>query len=214
MVCKICAIANTKIISEIENYLAINQGDLFDKDKKELIEAFPEFADQINKIDDQATTLHFNFHQRITRAPKQKKVPVENQNEAEPNCSIFETKPLGSLADEIAKDEAEVLYELLNSQAATFTALNNKISQAIAEGGEDLNSMIVHPTTIEFYNNVAASMRATVKEIRELNFSLNGTKDTALDGLKALVAALHGPVRNNQSSDEPVNDLTTKEFDD
>ena len=39
-----------------------------------------------------------------------------------------------------------------------------------------------------FYKDIGDSIRSTVKELRELNNALNGKKDTALEGLKAIAA--------------------------
>ena len=65
----------------------------------------------------------------------------------------------------------------------------------------------MNPNTLLFYKDIGDSIRSTVKELRELNNALNGKKDTALEGLKAIAAAL----RPNE--EEKKSELTTNMYD-
>lgn len=123
-------------------------------------------------IDSNMCSIHFNFHQSIASTEKE------------------EDDDASSLASDVGKDEADVLYQMLTEQAATFTGLNNKINKAITEHDGDMTTLFINPNTAQFYKDLGEGMRATVRELRELNVSLNGKKDGALDGLRALAQAL------------------------
>ena len=181
MTCKICQMGNAKLVEAIEEKLLAGAGSLFLEDKKELQGKFPEFADKIDALTDKDCELHYNFHQRICRVPR---VVVKTEEAAQ-------SKENKSLADDIGKDEAAVLYEMLNEQAATFTLLNNRIANQIKDTEkEDGSKLLLHAGTTQFYKELADSIRATVRAIGELNVSLNGQKDGSLEGLKALAGAL------------------------
>lgn len=229
MTCNICAISNRKLLEAIENKLHTNKGTLSDYDKSELLEDFPEFAKEIKAIDEQSCYLHFNFHMQIARVPKlhtelagscvvptnlsggeNGEKPAGESGAGASTSSISEPqKSGGRLVDEIRCDEAEILYEVLNMQAATFSALSNKINKALTMNDEehDPKMMFIHPETRQFYNELGNSIRSTVKEIRETHKAINGEKDGALDGLKAIAAAIHGVAHTGED------DMTTKDFD-
>lgn len=134
----------------------------------------------------QECSIHFNFHQAIQKTKE-----------------IEET-----LANDVGKDEADTLYQLLNQQAATMTLLNNKINKVLKENGDELNTMLIHPQVAQFYNELGESMRKTVGEIRNLNAAVNGSKDSAFEGLKALANAI------GESTSHSEADLTTTMYDD
>lgn len=208
MNCRICSIDSQEVKDAIEFALLRNSGTLFESDKVELIEQFPEYEKAINAVTDNDCGMHFNFHQRISRVPS-----IRKTNEpADPKAG----KNGVSLAADIGKDEAEVLYEVLNAQAATFTLLNNRIINQIRDAEkEDGTKMLLHPQTIQFYRETADSIRATVKAIGELNVALNGQKDGSLDGLLALAAALNSSRANatpnvkTHPQDNPEDGTTT-----
>ena len=209
MVCRICQL-NAKVLEVVEAKLYANGGVLFETDKREIAERFPESGQNVQAITDQDCSMHFNFHQRIARIPAARR-EVETGTEAGKNVS---------LAQDIGKDEAGVLYELLNSQAATFNALNTRIAKQISKADEeDRTSMLIHPSTMQLYKETADSIRATVRAIGDLNVALNGQKDGSLDGLMALAAALNGSRANTEAKkqthpqDNPE-DGTTTMFDD
>lgn len=212
MTCKICAIGSKKVRDALEIKLLEGQGTLFMDDKEELALEFPEFAKEIRALNDQDCSLHFNFHQSISRVPKVK-LPSEKLEEPKKNCGA-------SLAEDIGKDEADTLYEVLNAQAATFTLLNNRIAMQIKDAEKDDGTkLLLHPSTTKFYGELADSIRATVKAIGELNVALNGQKDGSMDGLLALAAALNSsraaatePVVKTHPLDNP-DDGTTTMFD-
>ena len=210
MTCKICQMGNAKLVEAIEEKLLASAGSLFLEDKKELQSKFPEFVDKIDALTDRDCELHYNFHQRICRVPR---VVVKVEEAAQP-------KENKSLADDIGKDEAAVLYELLNEQAATFTLLNNRIANQIKDTEkEDGSKLLLHAGTTQFYKELADSIRATVRAIGDLNVSLNGQKDGSIEGLKALAGALFAsrgtetPKVSTHPQDNPV-DGTTTMFDD
>lgn len=190
--CTICNINNKKLLNDIEEFLEKNDGILTNDDKGYLADTYGEQFTSLKLSQDQLK-IHWNFHQSIKR-----------EAIASIDLSIDTPK---SLAKDIDKDEGTVLNELLNTQAATFNCLTKKINRSIEEHGGDLTTMIINPNTAQFYSDLAASIRNTVKELRELNVSINGAKDGAMEGLKALAKAL------TPEKDEQRKDLTTDEFD-
>lgn len=136
--------------------------------------------------------------------------------EAAERCQVQPAR----LVDQLKLDETEILYELLNMQAATMTVLSNKINEEFAKKDDEHQArmLLINPETRQFYADLGNSIRATVKEIRETHLAMNGEKDSAVDGLKAIAAAIHGtnqpkqPTDPNQSN-QPVDDMTTKAFD-
>ena len=205
MVCKICLLGG-KVLAAIEAKLYANGGSLFEADVQELVTQFPEQKEALETIREQDCNIHFNFHQKIARTPTEREPKEAGKNL--------------SLAEDIGKDEAEVLYELLNSQAATFNVLNTRIAKQIAKADEDdRTSMLIHPNTMQFYKETADSIRATVRAIGDLNVALNGQKDGAQEGLFALAAAIAGAREPKEAKkvthpqDNPE-DGTTTMFDD
>lgn len=223
MQCKICALSNSDLIDDIERAL-LETGALLNSTKERLKEQYPQYADEIQKITDQDCRIHFNFHQRITRAARalptaEEQAVLDNNASHSQNTSSVKAgrRNTATLAGDIGKDEAEVLYELLNSQAATFNALTARINEAVTECEHDMNVLVIHPETINFYNALTQSMRLTVRELRDLDVAKNGEKDGAAEGLKALAMMLApnaspGSATNALSISE--DEMTTKEFDD
>ena len=189
---------------------------LHNKDKVELIEKYPAYKEAINKITDQDCNMHWNFHQSVDR-------PIEIFGNKASDPEKPEEKPtVSSLTADIAKDEATILYEVLNAQAATFRCLDRKMKRAIEKADTDedgMSQIIVNPNTVTMYNEIASSIRQTTREIREMNKELNGKGEDPLAGIKALAVALTAS-RPSSSSDpsakegEPEGDMSTKEFDD
>lgn len=229
MQCKICALSNSNLIDDIERALLETKGALLNSAKERLKEQYPQYADEIQKITDQDCRIHFNFHQRITRAARALPTAEEQAvlDDADARGIKSDSAGTGSkrntatLAGDIGKDEAEVLYELLNSQAATFNALTARINEAITECEHDMNVLVIHPETINFYNALTQSMRLTVRELRDLDVAKNGEKDGAAEGLKALAMMLAPNSNSNNAnpgatstSSISEDEMTTKEFDD
>lgn len=209
MICRICALDSKKVRDAVEIALLEGDGMIFQSKREELMAQFPEYAEKIGMISDQDCSLHFNFHQTISRLPKAREITAEDPA----------AKNGASLASDIGKDEAAVLYEVLNAQAATFNVLNTRIVNQIKDAEkEDGTKLLLHPTTIQFYKEVADSVRATVRAIGDLNLSLNGQKDSSLDGLLALAKVLDGSRNKEEQAkthpqDNPA-DGTTTMFDD
>lgn len=211
MKCAICSIGNKELLQEIEYLLEVNNGMLSNKNKIELIEKYPAYKAAIEKISDQDCNMHWNFHQSVDR-------PVEifgNPN-TENKEESSEKPTVASLTADIAKDEATILYEVLNAQAATFRCLDRKMKRAIEKADTDedgMSQIIVNPNTVIMYNEIASSIRGTVREIRDLNKELNGKGEDPLAGMKALAAALSfNNLVKPEGRVEP--DMSTKEFDD
>lgn len=225
MKCTICSIGNKNLRQKIENMLENKNGVLTNDDKAELRDEFPEYIKAIDSITDHDCTLHWNFHQSIGRmavidadcvdvpeanenAPESNNPPLKGADNGEPSFS--------SLTAGIAKDEATVLYEQLNTMSATFMGLDRKIKKFIeamdSNDPDALATTVINPTIAQFYIEVAGSMRATVKEIREMNKDLNDKHEDPLSGIKALAAALS--LRNSgDHHEEKEEDMSTKEFD-
>lgn len=193
MLCRICAIPNAKVIDAVELCLLNSRGKFFIGDFEELIIQFPAQKEALKKIDQQDCDIHYNFHQKMTRSAS--KAREENEG--------------NSITKEIGKDEAEVLYELLSTQAATFNALSHQINQGITDRERDMSGLIINPATIQLYNEIGVSIRATVRELRELNTAVNGAKDPSSEGLKLLATALAGGKQAAANN----GDMTTKDFD-
>lgn len=209
MKCAICSIGNKELLQEIEYLLEVNNGMLSNKNKVDLIEKYPAYKIAIEKITDQDCNMHWNFHQSVDR-------PVEIFGNASTDPEKPEEKPtVASLTADIAKDEATILYEVLNAQAATFRCLDRKMKRAIEKADADddgLSQIIVNPNTVTMYNEIASSIRGTVRELRDLNKELNGKGEDPLAGIKALAAAL--TIGNTPKSEgEQSKDMSTDEFD-
>ena len=202
MSCKICSITNGKLRQALEDALIQFDGTLPQNTKAKLYTDFPEFASALDAISAHDCEMHFNFHQAVGRVAQARSIVSD---ETEPQQST-------SLASDVGKDEAEILLELLNTQYATFTAITNKINGAITRAKSDeLTGLLINPGTAQFYKELGDSVRATVRELRELNTAVNGKQDGALEGLKALATALSA----NQGQPSAVaEDQTTTMFDD
>ena len=200
MSCKICSITSGKLRQAVEDALVQFDGTLPQNTKAKLCESYPEFAEVLDGITTHDCEIHFNFHQVIGRC-------------AQP-CSIPETEEAerpASIAKDVGKDEAEVLLDLLNTQYATFTALTNKINGAITRAkADEMIGLLINPGTTQFYKELGDSVRATVRELRELNTAINGKQD-ALEGLKALAAAFGA---GQETSSAVADERATTMFDD
>lgn len=211
MKCAICSIGNKELLQEIEYLLEVNDGMLHAKDKVSLIEKYPAYKSAIEKITDQDCSMHWNFHQSVDR-------PIEIfgnatvKKDGEP-----EEKPtVSSLTADIAKDEATILYEVLNAQAATFRCLDRKMKRAIEKADTEddgMSQILINPNTVTMYNEIASSIRQTTREIREMNKDLNSKGEDPLAGMKALAAAL-SLSNSTKPEDRVTPDMSTKEFDD
>lgn len=173
MICTICKIKDSKLKNAIEEYLDANKGILLNQDRIELINRFPESEDLIDSLTEEVCQMHWNFHQAASYTSS-----IINGDETPE-----------SLTKDINKDEAGVLYEFMNKQAATFNCLSNKIN-GVLQKSDDLTCAVINPSVLALYKDLGDSLRATVREIRELNAQVNGTKSGALEGLKALAQAL------------------------
>ena len=234
--CTICKIKNVALVEEIERRLNTNAGSLTDKDKKELIQNFASEPTEeaakleavINGLTLNECSLHWNFHQAVAIAPPE----MVGAEYADDTTSTSDTdngeqtgvrKPMGSLAADVGKSEAAVLYGLLGKQMATFNALTNRMNETLAALGESdedktqaLSIPVIHPSVATFYNELAGSIRATTKEIRELNAAVNGQANPAMEGSKALAIAIHGAPSNSTPAgeiNEGTDDLTTDKYD-
>lgn len=201
MSCKICSITNGKLRQAIEDTLAQFDGTLPQSTKAKLCAEFPELAETLDAVSAHDCEIHFNFHQAAGRCAQ----PIAT-------TPTEESQPSSSIAGDVGKDEAEVLLELLNTQYATFTAITNKINNAITRAkADEMTGLLINPGTAQFYKELGDSVRATVRELRELNTAVNGKRDGALEGLKALAAAFGaGQVASGTAADEQ----TTAMFDD
>lgn len=204
MSCRICSITNGKLRQALESALVQFDGTLPQNTKAKLCEEYPEYASIVDSITAHDCEMHFNFHQAIGRVAHSRSIDSDKDG--------GEAQVSTSLADDVGKDEAEVLLELLNTQYATFTAITNKINGAIQRAkADEMTGLLINPGTAQFYKELGDSVRATVRELRELNTAVNGKQDGALEGLKALAGALCAD--KSQPSGES-NDLTTTMFDD
>ncbi len=206
MACIICSLRNIELQNDIERLLDINQGFIPEDAKKELKIKYPNEADTISKISQQEYTMHWNFHQSSSYLPAQYSVPAESKKESH------------SLRDDIGKNEATVLYDMMSKQMETFNRLTHKINNAIDNEESDVSHAIINPIVSDFYKGLTDSMRATVKELRELNDTVNGKTNGSLDGLKAIALAISQPLDNvqatNISNTAPGReDMSTDKFD-
>lgn len=201
MSCKICSITSGKLRQALEDALIQFDGTLPQNTKAKLCETYPEFVGTLDSITAHDCEIHFNFHQSVGRCTQARSIPA---TEDEVKTS--------SVANDIGKDEAEVLLDLLNTQYATFTAITNKINNAITRAkADEMTGLLINPGTAQFYKELGDSVRATVRELRELNTAINGKQDGSLEGLRALAAAFGaGQVASGAVADEQ----TTTMFDD
>lgn len=215
MACLICSLKNIKLRNEIERRLDINAGILSDMDKKELRED-PDFVNDIeviNKLTNQECELHWNFHQSSGFAP----CSIDFPRDDEPQGGKLETAKPKSIKDEIGRNEAVVLYDLMSKQMETFNCLSKKINSALSDSESDLTCAVVNPVMLDFYKNLTADIRDAVKAIKELNSAVNGEKSGSLEGLKAIAVALTSPLPNQNAAIAGVQvgakDLSTDEYD-
>lgn len=198
MSCIICSLKNVELQNDIERLLGANNGIISEEKKKELKLKYPDEVDTICSITDQEFLVHWNFHQASGY------VPAPIQEAAEGNKSK-------SLRDDIGKNEASVLYDLMSKQMETFNRLSRKIDAAINSEDTDVSHIIVNPIVCEFYNGLGSSIRATVKELRDLNDTVNGKANGSLEGLKAIALAISQPLVNDSPSEK--DDMSTDKFD-
>ena len=159
MRCSICSIQNKALREEIEQYLLINDGFLSDANKTLLKDKYPNEVSVIDGITTNDCTLHFNFHIVEARVSSLVTKPAKEGEEAKS----------ASLAEDVGKDEAQILSELANTQMATFNLLTKKINNALQDDDNDASIAVVHPTLIQLYRETADSVRSSVKSIQDLN---------------------------------------------
>lgn len=198
MSCVICGLKNVDLQNDIERLLDKGRGIISEEDKKTLKAKYPNEADIIVSISDQEFSMHWNFHQASSYLPAQTKEPAEGSKSK-------------SLKDDIGKDEASVLHDMMLKQMETFNRLTHKINAAIDSEDTDVSHIIVNPVVGEFYNSLGTSIRNTVKELRELNDTVNGKTNGSLEGLKAIALAIAQPL-GNVPENEPE-DMSTSKFD-
>jgi hypothetical protein len=155
--------------------------------------------------------VHWNFHQSSSFAPS-------SIGSARDLATQEETSKPTSIRDEIARDEATVLYDLMAKQMATFNCLSKKINSALTDGDSDMTCAIVNPVILEFYKGLTSDIRDDIKALRELNQAINGEKSGSLEGLKAIAVALTSPLPGNQNAavagvQVGAKDLSTDEYD-
>jgi len=85
----------------------------------------------------------------------------------------------------------------------------------LSQSDVDMKGLILNPSNIQLYKETADSIRSTVKEMRELNKDVNGAKDGASEGLKAIAVALMGKPKSSIEGDvaNPDDELTTTMYD-
>ena len=190
MKCRICEIKNKDLLFDLESCLEKSGGILSSQDKNELNKKYPD-DNIVNKLTDEECELHWNFHM----APSYD-MPIVISNEEDAK---------DSLAKDINKDEASILYDLAKKQTATFNLITNKLNNAIKDN-DDVNELALPTNLLILYRETAGSIRDTVKLIKDINVDINGSKSGALEGLKALANAL-------KDDDSEKKDLSTDQFD-
>ena len=215
MACLICSLKDVNLQNDIERRLDINHGYLTEDDKKELKAnpKYSQYVDIINKLTPQECEVHWNFHQSSSFAPS-------SIGSAQVATVDKETTKPTSIRDEIARDEATILYDLMAKQMATFNCLTKKINAALSDGDSDMTCAIVNPVMLEFYKGLTADIRDDVKALRELNQAINGEKSGSLEGLKAIAVALTSPLPGQNQQNAAIagvqvgaKDLSTNEYD-
>ena len=187
MSCIICSL-DAKLRADVEKCLSAHGGILSTSDKKDLSAKYPEQDKVIMGITDTDCKMHWNFHQADAHEPQH----YENDDKDSKS----------SIAADTGKDEGEVLFDMLNKQAATFNMLTRRINEALEDKEKDLSSMIINPANAQLYLDTGESIRKTVESIRDLNIAVNGSKNGASEGLKALVGAIAAGVKAGNSVDQ------------
>ena len=206
MSCLICELKNKELKQSVERYLDIYSGVIPITIKAELKASFPDEESTIEKLNDDECLMHWNFHQSASYVPAH--IDAE---EKENNSS--------SLRNDIGKDEASVLYDLMAKQMETFNRLTKRINDALDNTDNDLTHAIVNPITIDLYDKVTSGIRSSVKDLKELNTAVKGEKNSSLDGLKAIAVALSTPLDNKSQNaaitgvQVGVKDLSTDKYD-
>lgn len=198
MPCAICSLKNVELQNDIERLLDINSGTISADDKKTLKEKYLDDIDIINSISDQEYMMHWNFHQSSSYLPAKPVEPTEGNKSK-------------SLKDDIGKSEAAVLYDLMSKQMETFNRMTHKINAALDSDDNEISHVVVNPVMCDFYRELGVSIRSTVKELRELNDTVNGKTNNSLEGLKAIALAISQPA--NPIVVNGNEDMTTDKFD-
>ena len=180
MSCAICSLKNVELQNDIERLLDINSGIISAEDKKNLKEKYIDDIDTINSISDQEYMMHWNFHQSSSYLPAKTSEPAEGEKSR-------------SLKDDIGKNEAAILYDLMSKQMETFNRMTHKINAAIDNEENEVSHVIINPVMCEFYRDLGASIRANIKELKELNETVNGKTNNSLEGLRAIALAISQP---------------------
>ena len=191
MACKICSLKNASAREEIERALLAGNGSIAPSKLTQIASQFSEDHDTIVTLEPSELDIHWKFHMA------EHCIPAHAEHEGS-----------ASLADDIGKDEAAVLHSLLGTQLSTFNALTKRINDALSNEDNELNQLIINPTTVEFYEGLGKSIRGTVAELRALQIAVNGEKSGAAEGLKALAAAIVGGAGGG------VPESSTTEYDD
>lgn len=192
MACKICSLKNSEARKAIESALTEGKGTISSQLLVQIANQYMDCHDDIISLGPTELEIHWKFHMADTY------VPVHYARE----------EGKDSLSEDIGKDEASLLYDLLGTQMSTFNRLTKRINDALDNEEAPLNQMIVNPGTVELYHGIGKSIRSTVAEIRALNIAVNGEKSGSAEGLKALAAAIV------QGAGGGVVDASTSEYDD
>lgn len=99
------------------------------------------------------------------------------------------------LTDKVNMREGDMLLAAANEYLTTMVSIGRRIKRYSSEGTENGDAKLLQflsTPTVNLYIGAGTEMRKMVAEIRGLNESINGSKDSAAAGLQALANALAG----------------------
>lgn len=164
--CAVCKHANR---DEIESVLYR----MTPKNAEELLEKLSETYD----LDIESIQRHAMFHACLDLTPAGEETSLVRQ------IKLRETDLLG----QVAKDYADTLA-LVGNRIRTKAR-----NESDADGMEDIKfERSMTKGLVELYLGCGDNVRKTIKDIADINQTLNGPKDDGLSGLGALAAAIAG----------------------
>lgn len=97
-----------------------------------------------------------------------------------------------SIAVQLKCREADILAEVAEEYIRTLKNVGKRINRFAASTDEDdirFEKLLTKPVA-DMYINLGAEIRQTVRTLTEIDHMVNGSKDTAHNGLTALAAAI------------------------
>lgn len=117
---------------------------------------------------------------------------------AEDNTPSAET-----LASKLKLREADMLVNVSNQYMNTLKVTGDKIHSMVVPGGDSiLLAKTLTKPLVDLYVGLGSEIRKNAKTLAELDSLLNGPKDSASEGLRALAQAIHASSAPDNEEEE------------